>query len=921
MHGEEQQFNRREFLAVTGMVAAAGWAGTSGVQASDSSPMPPRPFADPSRIYYDGQSMFLEGRPFFPYSGSFHYFRCPRPLWRARFEKIQQAGFNGVETYVAWNFHEREKPASQDDMSNIHLLEDLNDWLTMATQEFGLNVNIRPGPYVCGEWDTGGFPRWLLNFRPKGFQGMWLRSDDPAFVQWSRHWYRAVCPVIAPHQITRKKPGEAGVILFQIENEYDCIAFPQSVKRRYLEALVTFAREFGIDVPLFINWGKTVLGSRNPELRQVFDAVDIYPGWRVDSSLHNYHMIKRDQPDAPLMTAELQGGWIVGVDTVAPLRTDADHYVSGLGPSQINNLTLMAIQEGVTIINYYMLFGGTNFGAWPARGVATTYDYSAPIRENGGVGAKYLQVAGIAAMLKEHGPAIARSQRISVRAVTGSHDVHVAVRKSTDGGIYLFIRTDQHVSPRHGVAEITGHGLGTMKMPLKVHYELEPFGSKVLYLPPGSTDFAQGRWYPEVPHEPARPKALPGSVAITSVRTAADPLPGKFRPVAAGETLADLGVYSSGFSYYRVRVPRRTEERGKPHLVVDMPSGDGATVKIGDQILYAQKGGEGVNFAWPVPDEPETVEATVIYENAGHPNFGEVLENTYGISAAGILNIAPQLAIRTWRMKVTPAPARPTDAPIGPDVLDTHWAKVDCLSINARSMKPNQWAVFRTTVQVSAAALREKKTGLRFGRISGEGWVFVNGRLVGHSTSRSQMPIFDAAEALRPGRNVLAVLVHNKIGAGGIGQVAFISAAQLEGEIEFHAAPTGLAHGFYRPEFDDSNWVSHSMSSPPPHEALLVWQRMEFTLPQSPVGVWLPWCLKIQASGNGFIYLNGHALGRFWQHGKQREYFLPDCWLKPGGRNIIALCLRPLDRPGTVQSASVVPYTWYAEYRAPRHQP
>jgi hypothetical protein len=917
MYGEEQRWNRREFLTVAGMVAAAGCVGIPAAQAATSSPLPPRPFADPGRIRYDGKSLFLEGRPFFPYSGSFHYFRCAKPLWRARFEKIQQAGFNGVETYVAWNYHEREKPASLDDMSKIHLLEDLDDFLTMATQEFGLNVNIRPGPYVCGEWDTGGFPRWLLTLRPKVFQGMWLRSDDPVFMQWSRHWYRAVCPVIAPHQITHKKPGEAGVILFQIENEYDCIKFPQSVKRRYLEALVTFAREYAIDVPLFINWGKTVLGSRNPELRQVFDAVDIYPGWRVDSSVHNYHMIKRDQPDAPLMTSELQGGWIVGVDTVPPLRTHEDQYASGLGPSQINNLTLLAIQEGVTIINYYMLFGGTNFGTWAARGVATTYDYSAPIRENGGVGTKYLQVAGIAAMLKEHGPAIARSEKIIIHAVTGSHDVHVAARKSPDGGIYLFIRTDQHVSPRQGMAEISGDGLSALKMPLKIQYELEQFGSQILFLPLGCTQVAQGRWYPEIPHEPARPKVLPGAITITSVRTAADPLPTNFRPVAAAESLAGLGVYDSGFSYYRLRVPRPAEGGGEPHLIVNMPAGDGATAKIGDRIVYAQKGGESGNFAWPFPSVPKMVEATLLYENAGHPNFGETLENTYGIASAGLLNVSPPLLIRTWRMKVTPPPARPADAPIGPDIFDADWAKADCSSIDAKNMKPNQWAVFRTTVHVSAAAIREKRTGLCFGRIDGDGWVFVNGRLIGHSTSRLQMWIFDAAQALHPGRNIIAVLVHNNAGMGGIGQVAFTNASKLEGEIEFHGGPTGLARGFYRLDFDDSGWMSHTINSGTLHEALLVWQRMEFTLPRIPAGVWLPWCLKIQASGNGFIYLNGHALGRFWQHGKQREYFLPDCWLKPAGRNLIALCLRPLDRPCGVRSASVVAYTWYAEYRGP----
>ncbi len=915
MHGKKQGWSRRGFLAMTGMLTAVGWTGTARADAAASSPMPLRPFADPRRIRYDGKSLFLEDKPFFSYGGCFHYFRCPKPLWRARFEKIKQAGFNGVQTYVAWNFHEREKPASPDDMSKFQLLEDLDDWLTMATRDFGLNVTIRPGPYICGEWDTGGLPQWLLPLRPKGFKGMWLRSDDPTFIQWSRHWYRTVCPIIVPHQITRKKPGEAGVILFQIENEYDCISFPDQVKRRYLEALVASARENGIDVPLFINWGKTVLGSRNPYLRQVFDAMDIYPGWRVDSSIGNYRTMRRAQPDAPLMTAELQGGWIVGVDDVQPLRTKEDHYVWDLTPPQINNLTLFAIQEGITIINYYMLFGGTNFGGWPARGVATTYDYSAPIRENGGVGAKYLQVAGLAAMIKEHGPALARSHKIPVRASSGFSDVHVAARKGPDGSVYVFIRTDQHVSRRFGVAEIFGDGLSVKKKPLKVHYDLEPFGSKILHLPPGYTDSAQGRWYPEVPQEPIRPKVLPGAVTIHSVRTMADPLPTIFRPVTAGESLADLGVFASGFSYYRVRVRRSGEARGRRQLVLDMPPGDGATAQIGDRIVYAQKSGESNVFSWPFTDVPDTAEATLVYENSGHPNFGSVIENEYGLKAAALPSVSPQMLIRKWRIKVTPPPKRPTDAPVGPDVLDADWAGVDCSSIETNIMKPNQWAVFRTTVHISTAAIRAKKTCLRFGRIDDYGWVFVNGRLIGQSTSSSQPWTFDAAKALQPGRNVIAVLVHNMARSGGIGRVSFTKRPDFGGEIEFHGTPIGLTRGFYRADFDDSKWVSHAVGSGAGQEGLLVWQRMEFSLPQIPVGVWLPWCLKIEAYGNGFVYLNGQTVGRFWQNGKQREYFLPDCWLKQKGPNVIALCLRPLDRPGGVQSISVVPYTWYAEYR------
>src|SRR5262245_9400445 len=80
-----------------------------------SQPLPPREFAHPDRIKYDSQCLTIDGKDVLIFSGSFHYFRCPKPLWRDRFAKIKEAGFNCVETYVAWNWHEREMPASVDD--------------------------------------------------------------------------------------------------------------------------------------------------------------------------------------------------------------------------------------------------------------------------------------------------------------------------------------------------------------------------------------------------------------------------------------------------------------------------------------------------------------------------------------------------------------------------------------------------------------------------------------------------------------------------------------------------------------------------------------------------------------------------------------------------------------------------------------
>src|SRR5689334_16352491 len=120
------------------------------------------------RITYDRQCLTIDGRDTFVYSGAFHYFRCPKELWRDRFATMKRAGLNTVETYVAWNWHEPDMPGSLDDYSKLDMT-DLVDWLKMATDEFGFNVILRPGPYICAEWEGGGYPQWLLTKRPKDF--------------------------------------------------------------------------------------------------------------------------------------------------------------------------------------------------------------------------------------------------------------------------------------------------------------------------------------------------------------------------------------------------------------------------------------------------------------------------------------------------------------------------------------------------------------------------------------------------------------------------------------------------------------------------------------------------------------------------------------------------------------------------------
>ena len=748
-----------------------------------------RVFAHPDRIRYDRQCLTIDGRDVFIFSGAFHYFRCPKPLWADRFRKIQAAGFNCVETYVPWNWHERELPAGLQDFSKVDLT-DLEDFLQLA-ERFGFYVILRPGPYICAEWDGGGFPQWLMTKKPAQplRPEIWLRTDDPVYLAWCRHWYDAVCPVIAKHQITRQPPGQPGVILFQIENEYDFVKpkLSEEIMRHQLRVLAASARTNGIDVPLFTCVTHAVRGADDVLLRQVFDANNFYPLWKVDETQKKIDQLRSEQPDAPLATTELQGGWFAKIG--GKLSEEQD----GITAAQINNLTLFTMQNGETLLNYYMLFGGTNPGDRAARNMISSYDYNAPIRECGGVGDRYQRVQAIGQMLRAHGTQLARSVAVAVETQTSQKDVTVVERRAADGGRFIFVRTSQPTEPRKGEAVIKEKSGSAPE--IKFTYDLESFGSQILYLPPGVNNPSQGEWLPKLEPVILRPTNLPPSIKISVARMQADPGPEHWKSLRTGEDLASAGIYDSGFVYYRTTV----KGTNPMSVAVAYPSGDAVLGAVNDQLV-ARSQGDSAHSVYPLPAGKSTVRW--LYENHGHDNGHAAMENQRGILAAKLCKSDGKLI---------------------------------------KSDNTNSTASARQKIPVEIS-----------------------------------LPLF-------------------------LGEAR------------------GTEQEWWQPKFDDHEWQTTSFGDKQTTKdsAQLIWWRMNFALPAPAEGVWVPWRLHLDASGNGFLFLNGHALGRYWQVGPQRDFFLPECWLNfgPGKMNQLTLSLRPLDRGVSLRAVVIEPYANFAEYR------
>lgn len=865
---------------------------------------PARTFLHPDRIRYDRQCLTIDGRDIFIYSGAFHYFRCPKELWRDRFQKIKDAGFNTVETYVAWNWSEPQMPAGTNDFSKVNLT-DLDDFLKMA-EEFGLYAIVRPGPYICAEWDTGGYPQWLLTKKPDAplRSAAWLRTDDPVYLAWCKHWYDAVCPVIARHQITRKAPGAPGVILVQVENEYDFAHLPQNVMIHQIKALAETARADGIDVPLITCWTHPVRGSADPLLRQIFDACNFYPFWNVNGVQKDIEKLRREQPDAPLATTELQGGWFSQVGGKLSEAQD------GITAAQINNLTLLAIQNGETILNYYMLFGGTNPGDRAARGVTTTYDYNAPIREWGGIGDRYQRVWALGHFLQEHGEKLARSEKIECDVTVPQKDVTVVERRAPDGSRYFFVRTSQHAEPREGAATVKEKTSGESSE-ISFDYKLEPFGSTILYLPPGVNDVKKGEWLPQAAPAIERPADLPPRVTITSARRHSDPGPAHWTKMESEHNLAQLGIYDNGFVFYRTKISSRTAT----NLLVEYPAGDAVLATINGKPA-ARVGGSAGSSVFTLPSGSSQVQ--LLYENSGHVNGGLDMENPGGIFRARLTASASGTGnpITGWRMHLVNGTNKRPE--VRTDFKDDDWSNIDVSAVEANQLAPGQTAVFRTRIQMTEADLKEGNWDLIFGRIDDAGWIYVNGKDVGQTTDWSQAYWFNVTKQLHPGTNVIAVVVRNDEGGGGLGAPGFGRGAPVE--LKSFGRPAGVEEQWWKPDFKDRHWNAIAVgkeSSAQPNNSSLNWYRMNFQLPPAKPGVWVPWRLRLEATGNGFLYLNGHALGRYWEAGPQHDFFLPECWLNfgAGKTNGIALSLRSTGNVAAIQSAAVEPYSEFAEKR------
>ncbi|WP_136517781.1 glycoside hydrolase family 35 protein [Cellulomonas telluris] len=307
------------------------------------------------------QDFLLDGRPHQVLSGALHYFRVHPDLWADRIRSARLMGLNTIETYVAWNVH-----APTPDVFDTTGPRDLGRFLDLVAAE-GMHAIVRPGPYICAEWDNGGFPAWLFRM-----PGVGVRRNEPTYMKAVQQYLEHVLPIVAERQVTRGGP----VIAVQVENEYGAYGDDKD----YLRALVAINRAQGIEVPLLTcDQADDAMLERGglPELHRTATF-----GSRTPERLE---ILRRHQPTGPLMCMEFWCGWFD--------HWGAHHHTTDPAQSAADLDALLAAGGSV---NVYMFHGGTNAGFTSGandKGVyqptVTSYDYDAPLAEDGTRTAKY----------------------------------------------------------------------------------------------------------------------------------------------------------------------------------------------------------------------------------------------------------------------------------------------------------------------------------------------------------------------------------------------------------------------------------------------------------------------------------------------------------------------------------------------------
>jgi len=884
-------------------------------------------FENPQLIRYDANCFTLKDRDTFIFSGAFHYPRCPKPLWRDRLLKFQHAGFNTIETYVFWNYHEPEEGKAD--------LSEFEDFIKLV-HEVGLYLIVRPGPYVCAEWERGGFPSWVA---AKRFP---LRTTHAASLQTSQHWFDLVLPIIQRHQILLGGP----IIMVQVENEYDYTPpMPGADKREYVRFLASLVWKAGIAVPVITSWTKQARENSDPDMARIMDTCNFYPRWEVlKEAVPALEKLRKEEPSSPLGVTELQGGWFS--EFGGKLSVDQE----GVNGAQLNLLTKTVIEQGVTYFSYYMGFGGTNFD-WAAKNLTTTYDYAAPIREPGGLWEKYYAARGICQTLRLVGEILARAQKVAGVECTNPN-VSVTERAFVKSGV-VFVREnangEQHFkmsfpdpnSPTHRRISVPREGelvLGPREMKM-LPLQVPITGGQLRYSTAEVLAHGQNldRSFLILYDEPGRL----AEIALASEQ----------EPKVEGDTVYrywDSDYESIVFGVRVEEYPNMLLFNDSLQIIV-LPRHLALrtwTTDFPPQIILGAEGTQPISV--PL--------ITDGYQPAGSGSYRQRLwvDLDFLPGVHDFTCLLPPLPARCrvdgvltqfhydrpWRtasLEITtpPLPYQPLDVTAGSSWVERFdpssgpWMNPPTAGLPALEdlgAVPYGYVKYRAQFNFNGQAKMFIETFA-----PDQKKVFLNAQLVKEAANANKQVEFELSKYARSGMNTVEI-AYEQFGAPnggpnlgelkGIASVRIGSDAQNAAPVEnwqIQRFPALLRGREIDPQSTAASWAPASFrgsdASADPAPAF-TWCRAEFPPTPTAEGWNAPWKLTFDADRDALLYWNGKFVGRYVTIGPQKEFYIPEPYQAPAGKNnILTFVVAYTDRADHLRTLRLAPF---AEFSARR---
>ena len=793
----------------------------------------PPSHAASASINFDKRGFIINGKRTFIVSAGIEYARVPRGLWKDRLLRLKRGGYNAVEIYTFWNFHEAHE--GEFNFSDDH---DLDAFLRLV-KEMNMFAIVRVGPYYCGEWNFGGYPIWL-KFKP----GLVARKDNPQFLNATDRFFEKLIPIVAQNQIHHG----GSVIMVQLENEH-----PESwgtvVPNGYFTHLKNKTVSLGLEVPYFFS--------------------GLHPGNDPAGNVKNL-----DDPNRPnpWFSTEFWGVWFFNY---GPQPQDSTIY---------DRRTWKIIAHGGNGYNVYMAHGGSNFEYNNDRDMAASYDYGAGVGQAGDLRPIYYAYKRAAWFARSFQEILANSTDGANTSNWMMRDTSIKVNsRISPAGTITFLDNPGKIEQRTFI-QAPKSITGALAVPVKISPgEIMPVVQNFNITSGIKLDWAPVRIYTVLTQGETTTMVTYGDIntpvqlyfssdsAITTVKGSVNftNKTKQLRFSAIVKSPAAEYIFQAGGHQVRILVMQSAlaskswvVENGENNYLITGPSYVGETTITENKIKAA------IERPW----HDKNLMPAMIYKEKG----------TAYLAATAFTGFSGPLSIKlsNWQMK-------PGFEPASPDFNDTSWKHSnEPLQMGVDGdITSNAW--YRTNVKVDTSG----EYILKFKNLRERATLFVNGQkqdaeltdksftfnLQGGKTNT--LSIFTAHN----GRNKQLFFL------GGLDtiDVKGITGPVTLARTDSNSTPIIISgwriKGGPGDPFARDGWTSIQTGNYPGPSFF----RSTFTLPKTTVNQTAIWRVNITSMGHGSIWVNGHNLGRYPEKIKVFGLYIPEVWLKEGENSIV----------------------------------